>query len=310
MSGLENNITPFQLRSWLLVAVVPAILGVVGRNGWPTVLLTACVSGAVCCCISTFCSDRLPKWLCNLELIWLTVFLGKIAQISTGCWESAKGMNFIPAFLLALAAWTANKGLHRSARVGVTLQWLVLPVLAVVLLSGTVDVHLKWIRTEWEIPDGTLVAILLFPCAMVFVPLDGKRLRYSGFLLGVVAVVSTVLIQGILGSGISGNTIYKFSKGITLFGIAERFEALISCALTIGMFAFMVLILSMIQYLTKKVFPAFAEWGIWLYAAVAYGVMCILPNNQWLMPLGGVIFWGLLPAVTQGIGSQKIIEKK
>lgn len=307
---MQNNMVPSQLRAWLLVAVVPAILSVAGRNGWPAVLLSSIVCGGVCCCVLSCRLEKLPKWLCILELLWLTVFLGTIAKISAGCWVEAKGIAFIPAFLLAFSAWAANKGVHRGARIGATLLWLAVPVLGIVLLSGTADIHLKWISSELKIPDGTLVTLLLFPCATVFLPKERKTLRWSGFALGLVAVVAEVLIQGTMGPEISGNTFYEFSKGITLLGVAERFEALVACALTAGLFVFMVLILDLISHLTEKVIPVFTNWSTWLCALMSFGIMCILPNDDRWMVLGGVIFWGFLPIAAQGIGGKKIIEKK
>lgn len=310
---MENNIPAAQLRAWMLTAIIPAILSVIGRNTWATVLLMALGCSILCFCVLSCRIEKLPKWLCILELAWLTVFLAGIAKISGSCWEKTNAYPWIPMILLLVAACASRNGVFRSARTGATLLWLVIPVLGVVFLSGTTDIRANWIPTDLEIPSGTLIALLLTPCATAYLPKERKALRWTGFLLGAIALAASILIYGTLGAQVAQttpNSFYEFSKGVTLFGAAERFEALVACALTGGLFALMILILSTIHHLTEKIFMAAAKWNVWLCAIVAVGVMCILPNNDHWMAIGGVIFWGFLPVAAQGIGGRKNIEKK
>lgn len=313
MPGLENNIPAAQLRAWVLTAIIPAILSVIGRNTWATVLLMTLGCGALCFCVLTCRIEKLPKWLCILEIAWMTVFLAGIAKISGSCWEKADAYPWIPIILLILAAFASCKGVTRSARTGATLLWLVIPVLGIVFLTGTTDIHANWVPTDLELPDGTLTALLLSPCAAVFLPKERKVLRWTGFLLGAIALAGSILIYGTLGAQVSQttpNSFYEFSKGVTLFGIAERFEPLVACTLTGGFIALLTLLLSAIYHLTEKIFPIAAKWIVWLCAIVSAGVMCILPNSNAWMTIGGVIFWGFLPVAAQGVGGRKNIEKK
>ena len=307
---MQNNIPTAQLRSWLLVAAVPAILSIVGRNGWLTVLLMAFGCGALCFCVLTSRIERFPKWLCILELAWLTVFLGGIAKISGSCWEETVP---IPIILLLLAAYVSCKGAHQSARMGATLLWLVIPVLGLVFLTGASDINIKWIPTKLELPDGALMALLLLPCVSIFLPKEQKALRSTSLILGVVAIGCSLLMYGTMGSAVARtapNSFFEFSKGVTLFGVAERFESLVACALTGGVFALLVFILSAIYHLAEKIFPRIGKYSVWPCAIAAAGIMCILPNNHFWMAVGGVIFWGFLPIVAQGIERRKNIEKK
>lgn len=267
----------------------------------------------LCFCVLSCRIEKFPKWLCVLELAWLTVLLAGIAKISGSCWEKANAYPWIPMILLLMAACASRNGVFRSARTGATLLWLVIPVLGIAFLSGTTDICTEWIPTDLELPDDTLLLLLLTPCATTFLPKERKALRWTGFLLGVIALVTSILIYGTLGAQVAPNTpnsFYEFSKGITLFGVAERFEALVACALTGGLFALKILILSSVHYLTEKIFAAAAKWTIWLSAIVSAGIMCILPNNNHWMAIGGVIFWGFLPVAAQGIVGRKNIEKK
>ena len=310
---MQNNIQTAQLRGWLLVAAIPAILSIVGRNGWLTILLMAIGCGALCFCALTCRIEKFPKWLCILELAWFTVFLAGTAKLSGSCWTEANASALIPVILLLLAAYASSKGTHQSARMGATLLWLVIPVLGLVFLAGTTDINIKWIPSEWELPDGTLTALLLLPCAGIFMPRERKALRWTGLILGAAAVTGSLLMYGTMGTEAAKtapNGFYEFSKGVTLFGVAERFEALVACALTGGLFALLTLILSAIYHLSEKIFPRSAKWSVRLCAIAAAGIMCILPNSNFWMAIGGVIFGFFLPVAAQGLGDRKNIEKK
>lgn len=313
LSCVQSKIPTTQLRAWLLAAVAPTILSVIGRNTWTTVLLMALGCSVLCFCVLTCRIEKFPKWLCILELGWLTVFLAGIAKISGSCWEKADAYPWIPIILLILAACASSKGVTQSARTGAILLWLVIPVLGLVFLAGTTDIDTGWIPTDLELPDGLLIAVLLTPCVTAFLPKERKVLRWTSLLTEAIVLAGTILIYGTLGEEVAKtarNGFYEFSKGVTLFGVAERFEPLVACALTGGLFAYLMLLLSTIYHLTEKNSPKAAKWIMWLCAILAVGVMCILPNrNEW-MAIGGVIFWGFLPAIAQGIGGRKNIEKK
>lgn len=307
---MGHEIPAAQLRAWLLTAIVPVILSVAGQNSWLTVLIMALVCGVLSFCVLSRTKIALPKWLCVLEILWLTVFLGGIARLSGSCWENN---SIIPIILLILATFASTGGTFRSARIGATLLWLVLPVLGVVFLAGTGDINTNWLSTELELPSGVLLALLLYPCTMIFLPSTGKSNRWLGLLLGAIAVAGSVLLCGTLGSHLAKaatNGFYEFSKGITLFGVAERFEALVACALTGGFFALLTLIISTIYHLEEKNFNTAPKCLVWISTIASAGLMYILPNNDYWMAIGGVIFWGFLPAAAQGLGVEKNIEKK
>ena len=95
-----------------------------------------------------------------------------------------------------------------------------------------------------------------------------------------------------------------------MFGVAERFEALVASALTGGWFALFIIILSAAYHLAKQIFPSGAKCSVLLCAIIAAGLMCILPKTSNWMAVGCLIFWGFLPVAAQGIESRKNIEKK
>lgn len=298
----------------MLVATIGPLLSVVGKNGWVTVLLGTVLCGTLTFCVLTCKPVAWPSWLCIVEAAWLIIFLGGVAKTSGACWENGESEIAIPVILLILAAVAACQGAHQAARSGVSLLWLVVPILVGVALSGTADAQLQCVRQELDVPDGTLLGLLLIPCLGIFLPGETKSpTRWIAVVLGAAAVAGSVLMDAALGPETavnSENSFYEFSRGVTLLGVAERFEGLAACALTGSWFALFEIILSTIYHLTQQVLPKFKKWSVWTAVLLAGGLMCILPEKDYWMAMGALIFWGFLPVAAQGIVGAKNVEKK
>ena len=311
---MHSKIPGAQVHTWILCAAIGPILSVAGRNGWMTTLIVAVATGALSFCILSCKQIKLPKWLCVLELIWLTIFLGGIGKTGGPCWPSSETFPVIPVVLLLLAVLATSRGCVPAARTGATLVWLIIPVLGVTAIAGIADVNPEWIRMKLEVPDGMLIGLLLIPCLSAFLPRDlTGGVRWSVVILGAIAVIGGVLLDGLMGTPAATqatNSFYAFSKSIHLFGIAERFEALVACALTGSWFALFALVLSVAYYLSEEILACAGKYGVWTVAAGSGVLMCILPKGGEWIAVGTLIFWGFLPVAAQGIVGAKNIEKK
>ena len=306
---MKNNVQATQVTAWFLTAMIGPLLCILGKESWLTVLVVAIICGLLVSFTHRYGTQSLPKWLCIAELAWLTLFLGSIAKKSGTFWEGGSDTIIIPSVLLLLASIATQRGAQQTTRTGATLMWLVLPVLGIVLLAGSAEGNVKWIRNDLETPDGLLPAFLLIPCLWVFLPLqEEKQRKWVVPILGILAVVCTCILDATIGSSLakeSENGFYEFSRGVNIFGVAERFEALIACCLTGGWFALFTVFLSAAYHLAQRVNENFATWCVWLIAAIAIGSMCTLHIPHWFLPLGSLIFWVFLPIATQGIGYAK-----
>ena len=311
---MNHKIPGSQLNAWLLTATIGPILSVVGGVGWVTALLASIMCGALYFCMRPCSLSRLPRWLCILELVWLAVFLGAVAKNSATCWAEANAFPAIPIILLLLAAYASKQGSISSARTGATLLWLVIPILGIVFIAGTADMNLNWIRNEIQVPDGTLVGVLLIPFLHLFLTGDVyKKMRWPVLAIGAVTVAGSVLLGTVIGAANAAeaqNGFYELSKSVNLFGVAERFEALIACVLTVSWFTLFTMILSAAFRLSERIIPFAAKWSVWIVAAWSAVIMCILPSQNGWVAIGALIFWVFLPALTQVLGDEKNIEKK
>lgn len=302
-----------QFGAWLLSATIGPVLSIVGSGGWITTAITVIVCVALDLVVLSCKQMAVPRWLCVVELLWLVLFLGSVAEISAGCWLAIDTLRIIPIVLLLLAAMTAKDGVARLGRIGATLIWLIIPVLGIVMLAGTADADLAWVKNQTEAPNGMLIALLLTPCLGGFLPREeSKSASWAVVLLGVITVAASLLMEATLGPEVdsAANVFYEFSKGINLFGVAERFEALVACVLTISWFSLFIMVVGAAFNFAEQILPATAKWSAWLVVLTAGALMWILPDSRYGVAAGSLIFWVFPTLITQGLGGEKKMEKK
>ena len=312
MGGFDGKVDKPEYKSlsiWMLSAAIPPVLCIAGRGGWLSVLPAALVCAGVCWAAHRYAAVSLPRWLCALELGWLTVILALAAQESGICW--GENSNAISIILILLGALSACRGCAPASRAGAVITYLALPILAIVALAGATDINPAWISREMQMPDGALVVLLLVPCLAKFlIRGENQTGKWYIWVPGAVAILAAILIEGTVGPLAADGGFYEFSKSITLFGVAERFEALVACALTLGWFALFSLILSAAYQMLEKIYRPIAPWGVWVLAISAAVLQCVMPENGGWVAVGTLIFWSFLPILTQGVVGRKKVEKK
>ena len=215
----------------------------------------------------------------------------------------------VPLILLALAAWSAQKGPSAAARVGAVLFWFVLIMYLTVFGAGVKDINLPWLKSRWNLPDALGFTVLLLPSASVCLLGTGRKGNGRMVLTVVFTVVAAVITLGVLSPDVAGetsNAFYEMSRSINLLGVARRFEALISAAMTVGWFALISLLLTLCGVLAQNFLAGWGKTGVWLGAVAAACVkLCELHISPWILLLAGAVFWVAMPIVTQGLGKRK-----
>lgn len=281
------------------------------------------VCGAVAALIILYCISRmadrlpedfrLPRWYCALRLGWCALTLGWCAALTRGLFPQSDSV-VIPAVMLLLAATACAKGKGAPARVGAVLWPFVLAMLAVVFVFAIPDIRLSGLQDTgalWQ--AGCAAALLLLPGMQ---PLRRGRAKRIGFLLLALPIVCipAVVCMGLLGSVQTTALelpMYAATQSISVLGVMERFEVLLSGALTASSFCVMCyLIENGIDGLPWQE-PFGRQVKVYMLGAVGFGLMIPAQAlSPWVLGIGNAIFCGLIPVGILGFAVKKSSQKK
>lgn len=286
----RNEITPRQLKLWLILAATAALLHA-GGGGY---LATALAAGAILplCLLfgDGFC--RMGKFASFLEWIWAVLILARLLPASGAYWPGQGAELVVPLVLLTMAALTGGK--ERSARVGSSLFWLAGLMMAAVGLAAVGNLETKWMAPEpGEWSAGLIVTLLLPALTSALLP-EGEGKTGTVLWVGVIAVAAAAILQGTLSVSVAlaaEAPLYELGRGLGNGG----FEILVSVAATLGWYGFASFLF--------EVAAVFAEqWGTetrtgriltWTAASalIAFGVT---PDGR-IATGGSLAMWILLP---------------
>lgn len=279
----EKAYRPFEV----LALTVPAAEAAVGKNWLPTLILTLAAL-LICTCVST---QEVPEWdwLKKLQCIAAALILAKLLEWTHRSWPGTGANYAVPAVLLVLAADGVRKG--SAIRGASVLRYGVYLVLALLAIAGLRQVKPQDLAPKAQVPDLTLAAVL-------FLPLLSRRNGNAAIPLnGIAATAASVLTAG-------SDSIYGYSRGISLGGAATHLESLAASAITIGWFAAISFVLDSVQEKSEK------KKGVWISALLAYGIYLtgIDIRGEALAALE-LLLWGVIPLLWGLKKKLKKVEK-
>jgi hypothetical protein len=246
-------------------------------------------------------------------LVFNIIVLGTLLRECDESWPVGNSYPAVPLIVLTLAAWSAQKGLSAAARVGAVLFWFVLIMYLVVFGAGVKDVQLRWLEPRWEAPNALGLLVFLVPSAAAFLLREGEKWSARLTLPAIFAVAAAIITAGVMTATVTQrleDAFYEMSRSISLGGVARRFEALISAGMTVGWFALISLLLSVCGQMVQYLFTSWGRAGVWVSALAAAGwMLCGLTILEWILLLGGALFWVIPPVFAQGLGRIKKSKK-
>lgn len=312
----RKKVEQYPLWAWIFVAISAPAAQLAGRGPWLSVLLLSIVCGGLCWGIHTLSEEQpeIRRWYCVVEFLFLALILGKFAGMSAGCWPTGNSYPTVPLILLILAAFSALDGANRASRVGGVLFWFLALLYAVVLAAGAKELNISWLAPSMEPPSVLLVTVLLIPAVASFLPKEkGKASALALVILGIFATVISLLTEGTMSQSVvtsQEEPFYTFSKSLSLFGVVERFESLVSVALTLSYFALLSFLLSTAGHLADGIRFGWGRGGVICCGGIAAAVMLFCPELPGvLLALLSVFFWGLLPLLTLCAARRKKSKK-
>ena len=286
---------------WLLSCMTAAGAALCGRFDWLSAL-AAGVLGALLCRVCPG-PGALPRALRALQALWLAMPLGVLARAARDLFPDASGSLYIPAVVLGLAWLLA--GQSRSGRLAccAVVGFFVLGAVGIVSLFSLPKLTPGWLIPA-PTPEGFLCALALGSGGMLLRAAAGEPA--GAWIRGayLVPAVLSALAGGCLSCPLAArqaSAFYTLSRGVSLFGVAERFEALIAACLTLGLCSACALLLCAARELLGS------DRAVLLIPA-SIGT-CFLPIRGLYIAAGTVLLW-LLPPVFFKIRVCKKLPKK
>ncbi len=280
---------------WLFAAMTAPIFCLAGTADWLTVLLAALVGMCFCTLVWLVPENRIwqQKWYCTLQSVWLILIFAVLSRWADRVWPTGNGKPAVSLALTVLAATSALSGKTAAAQVGVLLCGAVTILYSIVLLSGIGQWHSAAEKVETAEPWLWLLSFML-PAGGVKVL--SKRKKAVLPWISLLAVGVSVWIAGLAVDRTNGWPFYEAAKSLRLLGIADRFEALVSVAATLGFFSLFSLLLSGVYDFAEQLFPQGGKIGTVASAAAGWLAGGLLQKvNVCLLAVATLFIWGVLP---------------
>lgn len=281
----SEKLTAKQMLLWTASAMSAPLAIYAGKTSWEWILVTGavCISASIAVLrIGSSDFGNLLRWG---QLIVLSMVAGIFSSEVSACWgEESMSM---PLVLLALAALSASNTAQNAGRVCCCVGWVAAIIYALALGVGIKNI--EWTRlTEMGYCHEMIIVAFLLPALGLLLPADrAKGISIMGMVL-FGAVISILCFGTLSADGVmeADLPIYQYSKSLTMLGIAERFEAVASAALTLGLFCTLSLILSAAEGMIKH--------GAVIAATIA--AINIQINNVFVSIMA-VFAWIILPLI-------------
>lgn len=275
----RNSVPNRQLATWLCVALIPTLLQLAAGIGWLMAVIVAAVCTGVVSVVWKWGKVPEHRAFAGLQYLYIIVLLCTLLPYSAMSWP---GDNYpaVPLILLALAAWSANKGADAAARVGCVLFWLVLIIYLTVLASGTSGITIDWLHPGNSADPLPAVVLLLIPCITLTLRKEKKGWSPRLLLPGIFLVAAAVITAGNLSPALAQrlpDPFYSAVRSLNILGIAQRFEAVLSAGMTVGWFGMFAVLLSSATGYAECIKPQLGKKGLWISAGLsALGMLCKL----------------------------------
>lgn len=286
-----------QREAWTFAAVAGISAVVIAGFGWLEVLLGWCVCGLLRLTLRK--SRREPGKAAAVFLLLGGVLVASMAVFAAEeAFPEDSTFPFVSLGVMALLFRALIGGKNAGKNVGNVLGLILLPLLGAVVLFGLSDV-----RWSENIPVGMVweqvwITVAVTSPWWVF---TGEEKSWSWFVLcGAISVGMCLMTRGILGAALteqSTQPLYRAVQTIHIFGVLQRFEALLAAAVLLGAFGMMLfagkLMRDGMELLTE------GRWKRWHFGVAVVAAFCMeIVFRYWLGPWKDMViatFWGIVP---------------
>ncbi len=301
-----------QLGAWCFAAIVPATIQLSSGTPW-LIMAAACGICIIATLIAERCMSNRNQLLSVLRFIFLPILLAQLLSYASGSWPgNDKGI--IPLALLALAVWSAGKGVRAAARAGAVLFWAVLLLYFTVLATGAGQLRLQWLIPDWGEMKWESVVVLLLPAISVCLMCPGQTLAKRLYLPSIFVVSAAAVSAGVLSSTVAAqanDAFYQLSRSLSSFGVAQRFEAVVSAGMTVGWFSVASMLLTVTGYEAEQLKCGWGRGGVYVAAAAVAVYLLFGPRLPMkTVAVGAGVLWILFPIMLWVFSTIKVRKKR
>ena len=113
----REKIPSRQLCAWLFAGMVPVLIQLLGGDAWIWITILGTVSVLLTLLVWRTLWEP-PKWLFPFLLIYIVLLLSQLLGSVSAIWPSGEREPWVGLILLAVAVFSAQKGISAAARVG------------------------------------------------------------------------------------------------------------------------------------------------------------------------------------------------
>lgn len=260
----------------------------------------------------TRASQGLPgKALVTASFLWNCLAMGAASRALCGIFPTAQPTPLIGLILLLLAAYAAQNG--RLLPVAAICFFFLLGLYGLLFGFALPDLRVQWLAPTLA-PDWAALSAVLLPMNALW--LSGEKpARLWPWLAGgtALAVLASIITAGSLSPQITRELSFPFyeaAKSVSVLGVIQRLEPLLSAGLCAGGFCLLGLLCQVNGKMSKALRPqkkSHAGAVNFLLGTGGYYLSGLLPG--WVFAIGSAIFWGFLPFLLQYLGFEKNFKK-
>lgn len=306
-----------QLAAWIVAGASFACAHASGGLSWYFAAPIVLAQGALLLYImylapsdgyAPTCLRVLGRWAGRAVLlftaVWTALMAGFAARLAAEAFPAVQGYPMIPLTVLALSAWAA----HNSDAVGARVGAVLLPFLAVFFL---LIVCFGWKEVEeqaWmhKALDLRAACVITLPLGAVLLQ-RGEGAIKAGLWIAFAALMAAAL--ALVSAPFGG--LYQATMSISVFGVMERFEALLSAAMAAGGICLCALLgragLSAMRKAAEQR-KAVMDRLFWIIAVA--GIALSERQDTNVLMVCSLLFWVALPVLILWMGKAKKDEKR
>ncbi len=301
------------LTIWILCGMTaPVVQLLAGGDFRLTVLIGLACTAVVCLGLSG--SGEYSRSASGWQALFLVLAVAVCAWLAGESWPMGNTRRIVPWVLLGLAAWSAQRGPAVAARMAGILFIILCVGYGLVIAAGVAQTDWEWVLGHRDPDPAMAVFLFLLPGAGACLP-RGKVNKKQIWLFGIplLSLAASVVTCGSVDptAQTENYPFFEMCRSLSLFGFAERFEALVCALITVGWFSLLSFLLSCFGAAVQKFLPGRAQVAVWA-AAIAAGISLLgkMSISWGLLSTASAVFWGFSPLLTQVLAMRKKHGKK